>query len=424
MTFIAFLILTLLSTFVVPLDLIKQDNGLFNVTCDLSLKKCLPSFIISGFQKSGTTALAAYLSEHSSIYFPARKEIHYFDKTSRYNKGLEEYLKPFPVWTKKTSSALTVPLHTTYAEATPFYLASRVSCERIAKSLPSVKLVAIYRDPIERAYSEYQMKLRRVQEQHEFFALAVKHEKQLHKCMTELPSDLDGVKKCVPKELSSHPRWSKLKNAFKKTVEEGVKRLRKTCSEESDLEEREVLCQDEDEEQREAAQTAVGWSLVLQSCFTRKTDRQPDGVGGGSNRSMLATTVHNKTESTSTSLISSSSSVISVSGSASDFMTQRGSEYYQIRPSQPSGVKGPLSSSIFHFDAPSCFQYSKEGYEAIKPLGEAFQGEIEAFQECGGERLRDIVERSSGSWDGMAKEGMVVCYSYFAFLALAQSSPQ
>jgi hypothetical protein len=57
--------------------------------------KCLPSFLIGGTQKSGSTVLAALLSTHNLISISHKKEVHFFDKTSNYEMGLTNYLKSF-----------------------------------------------------------------------------------------------------------------------------------------------------------------------------------------------------------------------------------------------------------------------------------------------------------------------------------------
>ena len=61
--------------------------------------RCMPSFIVAGTQKSGTTALAAALAQHPEIVFSTRKELHFFDNELRFAKGLGEgYLRNFPPW--------------------------------------------------------------------------------------------------------------------------------------------------------------------------------------------------------------------------------------------------------------------------------------------------------------------------------------
>lgn len=43
---------------------------------------CMPRFMIIGTQKSGTTALAGFLSQHPMVFFPSEKEVHFFDKNA------------------------------------------------------------------------------------------------------------------------------------------------------------------------------------------------------------------------------------------------------------------------------------------------------------------------------------------------------
>ena len=60
---------------------------------------CMPSFVVAGAQKSGTTFLAAALAQHPQISFSLRKELHYFNNEAHYSKGLREgYLRSFPAW--------------------------------------------------------------------------------------------------------------------------------------------------------------------------------------------------------------------------------------------------------------------------------------------------------------------------------------
>ena len=119
--------------------------------------KCLPSLIIAGVQKGGTTALSALLCFIRGISFSKKKEIHYFDNVRKYSIGISEYLHYFNQW-NLTDIDQAYPL--AYAESTPFYLASRQACERIYKTIPDVKIVVLLREPVSRAYSEYQMKKR------------------------------------------------------------------------------------------------------------------------------------------------------------------------------------------------------------------------------------------------------------------------
>ena len=118
--------------------------------------RCLPTFIIAGVQKAGTTALSAMLCSHPSISFSKKKEVHFFDNLKRYNLGISEYLHNFHEWDASRVDA-SLPI---YGESTPYYLASRDACRRISETIPEVKLVVLLREPVSRAYSEYQMKKR------------------------------------------------------------------------------------------------------------------------------------------------------------------------------------------------------------------------------------------------------------------------
>ena len=54
------------------------------------------TLIVGGFQKTGTTAMSAILSENPQIAFASKKELHFFDK-SRYNPFLEAEKSSSPI---------------------------------------------------------------------------------------------------------------------------------------------------------------------------------------------------------------------------------------------------------------------------------------------------------------------------------------
>lgn len=106
----------------------------------------LPHFMIIGAQKCGTTSLHNYLNSSQQIYFPKYpQELHYFDDEHNYSKGIGWYLSHF-------SEAKQNQL---IAQTSPFYLFNPLCPERIYQMSPSIKLIVILRDPIERAYSHY-----------------------------------------------------------------------------------------------------------------------------------------------------------------------------------------------------------------------------------------------------------------------------
>ncbi len=110
-------------------------------------ERALPSFIIAGTQKGGTSSLFAHLVQHPQILKPRVKELHYFDK--QYHRGPLWYRSNFPFESKLTASnAIT-------GEASPYYMFHPLCAERIHSLLPDVRLIFVLRNPIARAISQY-----------------------------------------------------------------------------------------------------------------------------------------------------------------------------------------------------------------------------------------------------------------------------
>jgi Sulfotransferase domain len=116
-----------------------------------------PDFIIIGTQRGGTTSLHRYLGEHPAIGSSWRKEVHYFDRY--YDRGRDWYLAHFPKRGKFGA----------VGEASPFYMFDPRVPGRIAETLGTgVRFIALLRNPVDRAYSMYQMKVRRGREELSF----------------------------------------------------------------------------------------------------------------------------------------------------------------------------------------------------------------------------------------------------------------
>ncbi|MFL5981077.1 MAG: sulfotransferase domain-containing protein [Gaiellaceae bacterium] len=103
----------------------------------------LPDFLILGAQKAGTTALYAYLRWHPNIRGPSFKEVSFFDR--HYARGERWYRAHLPV----KRGALV-------GEASPSYLFHPLAPERVRQMIPAARLIALVRDPVERAFSHYQ----------------------------------------------------------------------------------------------------------------------------------------------------------------------------------------------------------------------------------------------------------------------------
>jgi hypothetical protein len=103
----------------------------------------LPDFLILGAQKAGTTALYAYLRWHPTITGPSWKEVSFFDR--HYHRGVPWYRGQFPL----RSGGKIV------GEASPGYLFHPLAPNRVAATVPGAKLIALVRDPVDRALSHY-----------------------------------------------------------------------------------------------------------------------------------------------------------------------------------------------------------------------------------------------------------------------------
>jgi len=125
----------------------------------------LPNFIVIGAAKAGTTALYWYLSEHPDVFMSPVKETNYFaygrDAEGRLLYGDPEVHR-FPVTSLEQYEALFAEAGNARAvgEASPIYLESPATAERIRSRLPAVRIVCALRHPVDRAYSDYLMYLR------------------------------------------------------------------------------------------------------------------------------------------------------------------------------------------------------------------------------------------------------------------------
>lgn len=109
----------------------------------------LPHFLVIGAQKGGTSTLYASLSNHPEIAEAQKKELHFFDR--HYADGIESYRRQFPTLERGQITG----------EATPYYIFHPLAPERIAQALPDVKLIAVLRNPVERAFSQYHSEIRK-----------------------------------------------------------------------------------------------------------------------------------------------------------------------------------------------------------------------------------------------------------------------
>jgi hypothetical protein len=106
--------------------------------------RTLPSWLLIGAQKAGTTTLASLLVRHPDVAGGRRKEVDYFDLN--YRRGLDWYRAHFPLRTLSPASV---------GEATTGYLFHPEAPQRVHELLPEARLIAILREPAARALSHY-----------------------------------------------------------------------------------------------------------------------------------------------------------------------------------------------------------------------------------------------------------------------------
>lgn len=116
-------------------------------------------FVIIGAQKCATTALYAYLKEHPDIAMPALKEAPFYVSNDSSPQVWEAFCATH--FSGQQSSHV-------WGKASPQYMTGTGIPERIAQHAPNVKLIALVRDPIKRAWSHYQMDVRRETESRDF----------------------------------------------------------------------------------------------------------------------------------------------------------------------------------------------------------------------------------------------------------------
>ncbi len=106
-----------------------------------------PDFLIIGAQKAGTSSLRKFLERNTEYFFTPRHELHFWNRDQQYRNGdgVKDYFNNFR--DAKDSQLI--------GEKSPSYLPSVSAAERISFHLPLIKIVAILREPADRAYSAY-----------------------------------------------------------------------------------------------------------------------------------------------------------------------------------------------------------------------------------------------------------------------------
>jgi hypothetical protein len=108
----------------------------------------MPNFLVIGAAKSGTEALCNFLGQHPDVYMCPHR-----------GPGDVAWLGP-EMWTSSRAVYEALFADATEAaigEGTASYLYSEDAPARICRYVPDVRLIAILRNPVDRAYSAYSM---------------------------------------------------------------------------------------------------------------------------------------------------------------------------------------------------------------------------------------------------------------------------
>jgi hypothetical protein len=121
----------------------------------------LPDFLVIGPPKAGTTALHAALAPHPQLFMSAVKEPRFFlsderPPPARGGPGDAQTYQEY-VWRRRDYEKLfePAPAGTLKGESSPFYLHDVGAHRRIKALIPDAKLIAVLRDPVDRAHSNW-----------------------------------------------------------------------------------------------------------------------------------------------------------------------------------------------------------------------------------------------------------------------------
>jgi hypothetical protein len=110
-----------------------------------AVPNAFPTFLIVGAAKSGSTSLWKGVQSHPDVFVSPTKEVHFFDEDENWDRGQGWYRSFFRGHYEQRA----------VGEATPTYMSSPAAPARMGQTVPAARLVAILRDPVRRAYSQY-----------------------------------------------------------------------------------------------------------------------------------------------------------------------------------------------------------------------------------------------------------------------------
>ena len=153
--------------------LIQYDN-FYSFVKSLHQKYCKlthslhtsPNYLIIGTPRSASTSLYQYLIQHPCVSPALTKQLHFFD--TFFYKGIEWYRVCLPYKWKKIYQEKILKSKFVTGEATVHYILHPLAPKRIHEIFPKIKLIIILRNPVERAYSHWNMEFQNNNEELSF----------------------------------------------------------------------------------------------------------------------------------------------------------------------------------------------------------------------------------------------------------------
>jgi Sulfotransferase family len=143
----------------------------------------LPNFLIIGAAKAGTTALHTYLQQHPQVYMTPDKETNFFafeGENLNFQGPGDKEINQFSITNLESYRAefQNVSHEKAIGEACPLYLYHAKAPKRIHSYIPNVRLIAILRHPVDRAYANFLHIIRDDREPCRDFFQALQQEKK------------------------------------------------------------------------------------------------------------------------------------------------------------------------------------------------------------------------------------------------------
>lgn len=131
-----------------------------------------PDFVVIGAARAGTTSLVSRIKTHPGVLYCPREELHFFDMDSRWSLGVGSYRRRFPRRAAQRAAIAAGNGPAISGEGSPYYLAHPYAAERVRATLPDVRLMALLRDPTERAISHWNWRFNQHHETRRFEQVA------------------------------------------------------------------------------------------------------------------------------------------------------------------------------------------------------------------------------------------------------------